>query len=283
MKETGRIFVNRWQCDENDHLNVQFYFQFFEDALHHIWAGEDFAHAPVIESAHIRFHNELFEAACGTVESSWAKTDVGDIIVVHRLKRTGDDRLCAGCVHTLAPKDHQQIKKSKEVNALSDLSKFVFAQPRGIASTMGTSHQLSEMMGLANTIQTSQTTVLPQQCDHAGSMTSQHMVARCSEAVPHLWNYLGVTEPWLREHGMGRVAVELRIENYHPISTAIPLRLVSWAGGWEKSTFCMHHAFQDARKKKLLARASARALVMDLKQRKAVPLSQIPLHASLGM
>lgn len=25
-------FVNRWECDENDHLNVQFYFSRFEEA-----------------------------------------------------------------------------------------------------------------------------------------------------------------------------------------------------------------------------------------------------------
>ena len=30
--ETLFSFVNRWECDENDHLNVQFYFSRFDEA-----------------------------------------------------------------------------------------------------------------------------------------------------------------------------------------------------------------------------------------------------------
>ena len=30
--ETQRAFVNTWECDENDHLNVQFYWKRFGDA-----------------------------------------------------------------------------------------------------------------------------------------------------------------------------------------------------------------------------------------------------------
>ena len=51
--ETLKSYVNTWECDENDHLNVQFYFRFFEDAAGHFQlliapfiAGEILRHQP---------------------------------------------------------------------------------------------------------------------------------------------------------------------------------------------------------------------------------------------
>ena len=40
---TQRGFVNTWECDENEHLNVQFYFARFADAAAHFLVGRGLA------------------------------------------------------------------------------------------------------------------------------------------------------------------------------------------------------------------------------------------------
>ena len=70
MQLTYRGSVNRWECDENDHLNVRFCEQKLYQTLlsglleHQCLSAEDLAHLPnLIRRQHIRFQAESRLAA----------------------------------------------------------------------------------------------------------------------------------------------------------------------------------------------------------------------------
>ena len=56
--ETARSFVNSWQCDENVHMNVQFYWKCFGDAgqIFHQLCGSK---PQRWIDRHVRYHDEL--------------------------------------------------------------------------------------------------------------------------------------------------------------------------------------------------------------------------------
>jgi acyl-CoA thioester hydrolase len=62
--ETLFSFVNCWECDENDHLNVQFYLARFEEAdrQFRLLSGLSDALAGARRARHLRYHEELIPA-----------------------------------------------------------------------------------------------------------------------------------------------------------------------------------------------------------------------------
>jgi acyl-CoA thioester hydrolase len=53
--------------------------------------------------------------------------------------------------------------------------------------------------------------VYPRHLDHMGHMNVQFYVAKFDEAVWHLFDRIGVTADYIREHGRGMAAVEMNI------------------------------------------------------------------------
>ena len=62
-----------------------------------------------------------------------------------------------------------------------------------------------------STIETYRGTVYPWHCDHVGHMNVMWYVGKFDEATWQLFGMLGLTPPWLREHGRGMAALDQRI------------------------------------------------------------------------
>lgn len=64
LVESLKSFVNRWECDENDHMNVQFYWTKFQTAALHfrLAAGLDDLPETARSSRHVRYHSEVHAA-----------------------------------------------------------------------------------------------------------------------------------------------------------------------------------------------------------------------------
>lgn len=98
--ETLLSFVNTWECDENDHLNVQFYFSKFEEADRQFRMLTGFSEALVgaRRVRHVRYHAELVAASLITVKSYVAFDGPHMLSVVHEMIEGSTGEICATAI-----------------------------------------------------------------------------------------------------------------------------------------------------------------------------------------
>ena len=87
--------VQRWECDENDHLNVQFYLARFEEAdrQFRLLSGLSDALAGARRARHLRYHEELYSGDTLVMRSHVAFDGPYMLTVVHELRRSADNVL----------------------------------------------------------------------------------------------------------------------------------------------------------------------------------------------
>ncbi|MEP2436118.1 MAG: thioesterase family protein, partial [Roseibium sp.] len=99
-QDTLFSFVNRWECDENDHLNVQFYFSRFEEAdrQFQLLSGLSDAVVGARRVRHVRYHKELRTGDLIAVKSFIAFDGPHMLTVVHELRNSGTGDLAATAI-----------------------------------------------------------------------------------------------------------------------------------------------------------------------------------------
>src|SRR5262245_53022488 len=106
MPELTRTFataVNTWQCDENDHLNVQYYTEFAHEAsaflLHRLGLGPRAQRAAGsiarVEEDHIRYLREFRIVDPIEVRSAPIEVGTHSCVVYHEVRNPADDTLAA--------------------------------------------------------------------------------------------------------------------------------------------------------------------------------------------
>eukprot|EP01037_Dinobryon_pediforme_P025833 gene25833-28134_t len=98
--------VNSWECDENAHMNVQFYWSRFEQADHRfrLGLGRTIGAGAIAESRasrHVRYHSELRGAGGLRVDSRLADDGEGHLAIQHCLIDTDLDVLSATALQVL--------------------------------------------------------------------------------------------------------------------------------------------------------------------------------------
>jgi acyl-CoA thioester hydrolase len=95
--------VNTWQCDENDHLNVQFYTEFGHEASAHLF--NDLGLGPRARRTlglnlraawdHVRYLREF--RVVDPVEVLSAPVELGerDVVLYHEVRNASDAEICA--------------------------------------------------------------------------------------------------------------------------------------------------------------------------------------------
>ena len=114
--------------------------------------------------------------------------------------------------------------------------------------------------------------ITPQECDQNGNLLDQFYIARFSDAASHLWNHLGVTRSWMRENGLGTVAVEMKATRHAPVMVGTMLEAVTWLDSIGNKTFSFRHQISDMARGEVLYSGAVTALLMDLNARRAVTL-----------
>ncbi|WP_319530712.1 thioesterase family protein [uncultured Cohaesibacter sp.] len=205
-------FVNTWECDENDHMNVQFYFAKFDDA------ATVFAAVHSLEDAlgrrvsrHVRYHRELRGAAPLRVLSSlvhpiqakslWAP----GTLVQHVMVET-----TTGAIAATALDYHEGVATADQEDILDQLEPLV--TPRGIVETP----QIIEPPRAAERV-VFRSVLHPDLCRADGTARDQAYIAAMSDAASHTWDEIGIDCNWLSEHGFGRIAVEMRLSLHKPM------------------------------------------------------------------
>jgi len=274
--ETFRSFVNTWECDENAHMNVQFYFRAFQQAseVFALMAGRPNPGAASAIVRHVRYHRELRAAHGYHVRSALLGEGAAAGGVVHLLCDSENGSLAATALDQPGYRTGFPVPVG-EAAARPALPRGLPWGPTLPADTAGLLAR-----GLARIVHRSVLRVAETGFD--GDMLSEAAISRFTDGVPHSWADLGLSSAWLAANGFGRVAVEMKLTRLEKAEAGRPLRLVTWIPLVEEKTFVIRHQIEDLVTGRVVAAGEVRSLVMDLSTRRAVPVPDFVRQAFAG-
>lgn len=262
LTETHRSFVNTWECDENAHMNVQFYFRRFDEAARIFSVSRGGSIDMLLPSTrHVRFHAELPAAATTRIRSGVIEDGPFAGHVVHLLENVEKGVLSATALD--APQGLSGPKvAAREVER---------ALPRGLEAAPSSPLSGDDILEGGGLI-ANRSIAQPAECDAGGHMLEQFHVARFTDAAPHVWEQGGVGISWLRAMNYGRVALEMKITHHEAARAGDGLLLYSKPTGFSGKTFVLRHELKRLADGAPIVTGEVVAVVMNLATRKTVPL-----------
>ncbi len=273
--ETLATSVDTWECDENDHMNVQFYWHKFADAERHFrfHSGLEAAWPKVWRTRHVRYHRELRDSAALVVRSAIVPDGPHGLNVVHRMWESGHGFLAATALDgwDLPPDEAAALlwAARERLGEAGIATMPEEARPRGIATEAVELDRPLPAGGFA----TMRPHVNAAMLDGDGRLQAGRIVGWGSSAAPHVWAGIGFDQPRLDGGGLGRVAMEMKLSmaRESPGVGAL-LQLVSRYCGVARTTFSLAHDVVDVRGGRRVATLEAVALTMNLETRRAIAL-----------
>ncbi len=266
--ETYRGFVNTWDCDENAHMNVQFYFRAFQEASE-IFALQATRANPGARTAilrHVRYHRELHVARSTVVRSAILGDGEAAGSVVHLMHDADSGELAATALDQPGYRIADPATcRQGDVEA---------AMPRGVEYGPAAPVDTNARLEAGRAMVTNRSIARTSDMGTDGDMLSNAIVSRLTDAAAHIWTFAGITTEWLTGTMHGRVAVETKLTRFGRIEAGMALKLVSWVEAMEGKTFLIRHQLESQQTGEALADAQIRCLVMNLETRRAVPLPQ---------
>ncbi|MES0869070.1 acyl-CoA thioesterase [Pseudovibrio sp. SCP19] len=273
--ETLLSFVNTWECDENDHLNVQFYFSKFEEADRQFRMLTGFSEALVgaRRVRHVRYHAELVAASLITVKSYVAFDGPHMLSVVHEMIEGSTGEICATAIdgYTPNPSSAKQLRaRFKDVE--ENISKP--AVPRGISPSPFSGKPTVDDLLKSGAMITGRSTVLPRHLNAEQKAEDAFALSCFSDAAAHVWERTPMNTAWLDENEYGRVALEQKLSWISPLKLGDMVQVISTLTSVQENTFTIRHHLFEARTKRLAAVCDQVSISMDLNSRKTVPLTE---------
>ena len=271
--------VNRWECDENDHLNVRF----CEEKLWQTLVGGllelDLISATEVDDLparitcqHLRFQQESRIATPISGFVSLLSTAVSkEFNVLAQLRHSvSGEPLCSALV-AISGLAHGEATVSKD--------EITHGLPRGIDADSP-----YHVLNLASALEkgfvvTGRGVIQPNECTNSGCLLPYNYMARTSDSMPNLWSHLAGDERVTDAEG-GAV-VEFRRHYHQPLREHQTLVVVSGLLDAQGKIQRFGHLLFDARTQQCYASAQAVAVRMDLQARKAIALSEEDLASLL--
>jgi acyl-CoA thioester hydrolase len=272
---TLRSSVNTWECDENDHLNVQFYSRRFDEAARHFALTAEGGRADMALPVwrHLRYHKELRVAAPYHVESAVIGDGPFSGSAVHFMRHSETGQLAATAIDAPDGLAHADAIGHAEASE---------AHPRGIRTPPPTPLDKAAILARGG-VMCYRGIVWPADCDVHGRMTEQHYMARSSDSAPHLWCHAGPPQSWFDTNFFGRAVIEARITRHGPAMAGDALVLHSSIGRSGARTLRLRHEMSRADNAAPVATIEVVSIVLDRKARKAAvlpePFASMPMEA----
>ena len=266
FRETFRSFVNTWECDENQHMNVQFYFRAFQQASE-ILAAQTTGSNPGSRTAivrHVRYHRELHVARLFHIESALLAEGAHAGAIVHRLIDTETGTLAATAL--------DQPGYRTDGIPICGVDAVEAAMPRGIDPGPTLPADTTTLIGEGKALVVHRSIVRNEETGPDGDLISNAIISRFTDGVPHAWSFNNISSDWLSRTGHGRVAVELKLTRLKQIEAGTALNLISWFAAVEEKTFLICHQLEEMATGEPVAAGQVRALIMNLNTRRAVPV-----------
>lgn len=256
--------VKRWECDRNNHWNVQFYvraFQMASELLASVTTGEN----PGSGSTgfrHYRFHGELFCPETMRVLSSRIGEGPYAGWVLHRMVKGMDGRLSATAIERPAyPVESLPTCTPEELHP---------ALPRGLPAEPHVWVDTPRDGGGQPLDTAVIGTVRPMDVEHCGRLQWNVLASMCSGASHHFLNQIGLTADWINESNCNRMAVEMSLTWHGECRAGDSIEVVSWVADVGTRHFTARHQIRNARTGVPCATLEQLMLVIDLEKRKPV-------------
>lgn len=261
---TLRSAVNTWECDENGHMNVQFYAERFDHAA--AQAALTGAPAGLPRLRHVRYHRELH---------------AGESIVVRSLAVAGGP--CpAAMAHGLYSLDRNLLAATAldgfdaaaALPAAVPLADLPEAAPRGLSDApLPTAAGYDDVIA-AGGIETFRGIVPLRLCDGGGEARIRAFVHCFTDAAGHVWSAAGFDRQWFETHNLGRAVVETKLAVARPLRADMALaNLTVVTRAAAKVLHYRHHLF-DLATGRAAGVAEIATVVFDLDARRAVTLPE---------
>ena len=267
--ETHRSFVNSWECDENVHMNIQFYWKRFGEAAQ-IFFHLNGSGSQNWVDRHVRYHRELMMGANTLVHTARCPDEN---CLHHHLVNADTNTLSATAIDTYP----QAIDGG--ANSVWDVAEE--SRPRSLPTEPLQPRDVESVIQGGIGLVTHRCIVNPMECDADGALLDQFHIARFSDAASHLWQFSGVTREWMGQQNLGSVAVEMKASRHQVIRAGMMLEVVSWVEQVRTKTFTFRHQVNDLKTAQPLYSGAVTALLMDLKARKTVLVPDM-LHQKVG-
>lgn len=262
--ETHVSVVQKWECDSNDHLNIQFFHQRFREAGHHFRLLHGLR-SPALRRAHTRFHRELLLDDRGHVRTLPVRDGRGAVFLLHELIRSEDGVLSSTSLEPLpdAPADL----------AAAPAEEFGHALPRGLPE--GPAERLGDAAALVadgRALTSCVTVAEPSHLDHAGHLRAERVVGSFACGGQSSWSLIGATSEALRERGLGRVALELKLAILADPRPGTVLRQTTGCLSFGTKTLHFGHQIEDAVTGRLHATGRVIGVLLDHATRRSVTI-----------
>lgn len=261
--KTHASYTEAWECDANAHLNVQFYFRRFHEALAALCALDGRA-APLAVQRHVRFHREQRLDEAAVVHSGVVRDGPAAGKVLHVMTAAPGGALVATSLDDLGDASRLPGEWGAE-DAVPGLPRGVDGAPSDPADARG-------LLAAGRAVLSDVSLAYPHRFGADGGFLPHQFIAGFSNGAVHLWSGLGITREWLEARNLGRVAVEQKLTPFAAVEPGMVLRQISWVAEAAEKTVLFSHQVEDARTGAPLVRGDVRALLMDLGARKAVPM-----------
>ena len=278
MQLTYRGSVNRWECDENDHLNVRFCEQkLYQTLLSGLLSNgcigvAEVADLPrIIRRQHIRFQAESRIAAPLGGYFSAVVSDDFQVVVELRNEATGTVACSMLCDFT----DDTLVSRLQTLPDPVSPDALAHAWGRGIQQNLDL-HGLSVARATQLGFRTIGAGVIEQdECSADGLLLPYHCMGRISDSMPHLW---GAIFPERHADGkVGGAVVEFRRTYQETLSSGESFQIMSGIVEVGSKVQSFAHLIFNGRTGKCCVNAQAVALRMDLAARKAISLDDAAL------
>lgn len=273
--ETVRDTANTWECDENDHINVQFYARRFDDAVRSflVQAGWQVPHRTL---RLIRYHAELRGGEPVHATTGMVTLESGLVALEHRLFAS----------HRLQAEEPQLAATALDV--LPDVQRddlSAFDLPDASTDALPKRGRLEADQALfAGSIDRLAVTyrgVVPNdafgpdaESANGPRLTDRYLVGIISDAATHIWAEAGASDAWLRSRGWGRAAVQLQLRYATRPAPGDVVEIRSAIAGFSSRTISYRHVIINRMTDTLIAEADITSLMLDLGARRAVAWPQ---------
>jgi len=279
LTTTFATAVNTWQCDENDHLNVQHYTEFAHEAssfmLHRLGIGpraQRLSQAIVSPlEDHIRYRRELRVVDSVEVRSAPVEIGTHDLALYHEIRNPADGTLVSTARRRVtSSKPWTDEVRRRAESLLIELP--AGALPRTVGATPLPHIRLEDAED-AGLVGVGRTTIKPAECDEHGHFLPRHQFGRYSDAAPWLWNHMGFDRAAMQQRGEGTVVVETLTSYRAPLQAGNLLVIMSGLADYtDKILKLVHFAF-DAESGTLAACSEGIGMKFDQRNRKVMTFS----------
>ena len=272
--------VNTWQCDENDHLNVQFYTEFGHEASAHLLASLGLG--PRAQRAagltlgaawdHVRYLREF--RVVDAVEVLSAPVEIGerDFIAYHEIRNSSDGTVAATVRRRIVCDrpwpDSFRVRAEAARMALPDSAK-----PRSVGKLALPDLALADA-ARTGLVDVGRTVIAPAECDERGEFLPHQQFGRYSDGAPLLWNHLGFDRTAMQERGEGSVVVEMLNHYRRPLRAGDLLVVMSGLASFTDKVLTFTHFLFEAETGTLAACAEAVGMKFDQKIRKIMTFTK---------